>query len=115
MSDKVDWTTVRNIDVSSYFTIDVGITRAFITVFGKIGFVDLAFTLDNNLAGGAIMELPDSLGISPLYTSELVETIENDIRRALIERTSSSTRISTNGHTSSAGKFVRIFGMFFLS
>lgn len=116
MSDKVDWAVIRNVDVKDYYTIaHTQGPRSIITVFGKIGFVDLTFTPTNNL-NDVVMRLPDSLGIKPLYLTELVARIgETDIRRGIIALDSSNhTVISVNAHPSSAGKFTAIFGMFFL-
>ena len=115
-SNNIDWATIRDIDVSSYFNISVSsIARAKITVFGKIGLVNLGFNPTSNITTSKLLELPESLDIKPLYTTELCFTIgDGDSRRALVERSSGHTYISTSAHTSSANKFCRIFGMFFL-
>ena len=114
-SSKIDWTTIRNIDVQDNFDITASKTRAYVTVFGKIGFVDLAFQSTSNIPAGHLVTLPDELNIIPLYTTELNYTIgDTDSRRALIEYTNGHTYISVGQHTSSANQFCRIFGMFFL-
>ena len=114
-SAKIDWTTINNVNISSYFTIEASINRAYITLFGKIGFVDITFSPTNNL-NGTIVELPSSLGIAPIYTTELCAYVgDTDSRRGIIGVQGGKTIISFNQHTSSAGKFSRIFGMFFRS
>ena len=116
MSHMIDWTTIQNIDITSYFAVQVQtpVTRAFITTFGKIGFVDIAFAPINNV-NGTILRLPSSLGIAPLYSTELTARIgDADTRRGIIATSGTDTLISVNQHTSSANKFVTIFGMFFL-
>lgn len=115
-SDKIDWATIQNIDITSYFTVQVQtpVTRAFITTFGKIGFVDIAFAPINNV-NGTVIQLPESLGIKPIYSTELTARIgDADTRRGIIATSGTNTLISVNQHTSSANKFVTIFGMFFL-
>ena len=116
MSYKIDWTTIQNIDIISYFSIQVQtpVTRAFITTFGKIGFVDLAFAPINNI-NGTVIRLPSSLGIAPIYATELTARVgDTDTRRGLIATSGTDTVISVNQHTASANKFVTVFGMFFL-
>lgn len=107
---------IEEIDLSDYITISTaGVTRAKLVKYGKVCFVNIAFSPSNNLTNQVIVRIPTSLGIVPLFTSELSCTVENDTRRALMGTDSGGTTISVNAHSSSANKFVRVFGTIIVS
>ena len=107
---------IKEIDISQYITISTSsVARAKLVKYGKVCFVNIAFNPSSNLTNQVIVRIPTSLGIVPLFTSELVCTVENDIRRALMGTDSGGTTISVSAHTSSANKFVRVFGTIIVS